>query len=63
MDFSSVKVITIPEGDVRQITRKSDGVVLWKAITFTNQVPISADTGGISSSAQNGSVTIGYKGE
>lgn len=79
IDFTGVKAITIPEGDVKQITRKSDGAVLWKAITFTNQVPISTDTdgsifngtgyienrrlsssGGLSGSAQNGSVTTGF---
>lgn len=46
IDFTGVKAIAIPEGAVKQITRKSDGVVLWKAITFINQVPISTDTDG-----------------
>ena len=77
MDFSQVKKITIPEGEVKQIA--VGGTVLWKAITYTNQVPISTDTdgsifngvgyienrrlsssGGLSSSAQNGSVTTGF---
>lgn len=78
MDFSEVKKLTIPEGEVAKITDAS-GNVLWQAITFTNQVPISTDTngsiynglgykenvrlsssGGVSSSAQNGSVTTGF---
>ena len=79
IDFTGVKAITIPEGAVKQITRKSDGVVLWKAITYKNWVPVSTDTdgsifngvgykenvrlsssGGISGSAQSGSVTTGF---
>ena len=77
MDFSTLKSLTIPEGEVVKIT--SGSTILWEAITFTNQVPISTDTdgsiyngvgykenvrlsssGGISSSAQNGSVTTGF---
>ena len=77
MDFSTVKSLVIPEGEVIKIT--SGSTVLWEAITFTNQVPISTDTdgsiyngvgyienrrlsssGGLSSSAQNGSVTTGF---
>lgn len=77
IDFTGVKGVTIPEGVVKMITRGSE--VLWKAITFKNQVPISTDTdgsifngvgykenvrlsssGGISGSAQNGSVTTGF---
>ena len=77
IDFSKVKKITIPEGIVTKIV--CAGVTLWKAITFTNQVPISTDTdgsifndvgyeenvrlsssGGISGSAQEGSVTTGF---
>lgn len=77
MDFSEVKAITIPEGEVTKIT--IGGNVVWEAITYTNQVPISTDTdgsifngvgyienrrlsssGGLSSSAQNGSVTTGF---
>lgn len=46
IDFTGVKAITIPEGAVKQITRKSDGVVLWKAITFKNLVPTSTDANG-----------------
>ena len=78
MDFSTVKKLVIPEGEVTKITDAS-GNVLWQAISFTNQVPISTDTdgsifngtgyienrrlsssGGLSSSAQNGSVTTGF---
>lgn len=77
MDFSQLKKLSIPDGEVKQIAR--DGVVLWAAKTFTNQVPISTDTdgsifngvgyienrrlsssGGLSGSAQNGSVTTGF---
>lgn len=78
MDFSQSKKLVIPEGEVAKITDES-GSVLWQAITYTNQVPISTDTdgsiynglgykdnvrlsssGGVSSSAQNGSVTTGF---
>lgn len=77
MDFSTVKSLIIPEGEVTKITFKS--TVLWEAVTYTDQVPISTDTdgsifngvgyienrrlsssGGLSSSAQNGSVTTGF---
>ena len=53
MDFSTVKSLTIPEGEVTKIT--SGSTVLWEAVTYTNQVPISTDTDG---SIYNGS---GYK--
>lgn len=75
MDFANLKSLTIPEGEVKEISLY--GVVLWKG--YTNQVPISTDTdgsifngtgykenvrlsssGGISGSAQNGSVTTGF---
>jgi hypothetical protein len=78
MDFSTVKSLVIPEGEVAKITDAS-GNVLWEAISFTNLVPASTDTdgsifngtgykenvrlsssGGISGSAQNGSVTTGF---
>lgn len=36
MDFSQVKKIVIPEGEVKQIS--CNGTVLWKAISYTNQV-------------------------
>jgi hypothetical protein len=42
IDFTGVKAITIPEGKVKQIVRKSDGVVLWKS--FTNQIPLSINS-------------------
>lgn len=77
MVFSTLKSLTIPEGEVVKIA--SGSTILWEAITFTNQVPISTDTdgsifngvgykenvrlsssGGISGSAQNGSVTTGF---
>ena len=75
MNFSAVKKLFIPEGEVKRIT--SNGVVLWKG--YTNLVPTSTDTdgsifngvgykedvrlsssGGISGSAQAGSVTTGF---
>ena len=31
MDFSTIKAIRIPEGNVTKITSKADGKVLWKA--------------------------------
>lgn len=37
LDFTGVKAITIPEGSVAKITRKSDGVMLWeKPVAFKN---------------------------
>ena len=44
MDFANLKSLTIPEGEVKEISCNGD--VLWSAITFTNQVPISTDTDG-----------------
>lgn len=78
MDFSTLKAIAIPEGNVLKIER--NGSVIWEmAVSYTNQVPLSTDTdgsifngkgykdnvrlsssGGVSSSAQNGSVTTGF---
>lgn len=77
MDFSTLKSLTIPEGEVTKIA--VGDTVLWEAITYTNQVPISTDTdgsifngvgyienkrlsssGGISDSAQQGSVVTGF---
>lgn len=43
IDFSNVKAITIPEGEVKQIT--CNGVVLWKG-GYTNQVPLSTESDG-----------------
>ncbi len=76
MDFANLKSLTIPEGEVSEIS--VDGVMIWKG-GGTNQVPISTDTdgsifngtgyienrrlsssGGLSGSAQNGSVTTGF---
>lgn len=45
IDFTGVKAITIPEGVVKQITRKSDGVVLWKA-GYKNWVKYSTTNDG-----------------
>lgn len=43
LDFTGVKAITIPEGKVKKITRKSDGVVLWEArANYTNLFDPSA---------------------
>lgn len=44
MDFSTLKSLTIPEGEVTKIA--VGDTVLWEAITYTNQVPISTDTDG-----------------
>lgn len=45
IDFTGVKAITIPEGAVKQITRKSDGVVLWKSGP-KNWLPLSTEADG-----------------
>jgi hypothetical protein len=77
IDFSTIKKLTI--GGVDLVKLFINGVQVWAAKTFTNQVPISTDTddsifngvgyienrrlsssGGLSSSAQNGSVTTGF---
>ena len=77
MDFSAFKKLTIGGVELKRLL--INGIQVWKAITYTNQVPISTDTdgsifngvgykenvrlgssGGISSSAQNGSVTTGF---
>ena len=34
IDFTGVKAVTVPEGAVKKITRKSDGVVLWEKQTI-----------------------------
>lgn len=34
IDFTGVKAITIPEGAVKKITRKSNGAVLWEKSVF-----------------------------
>jgi len=45
MNFSQYNRIEIPEGRVKQITRKSDGLLLWKA-KYINQVPLSISADG-----------------
>ena len=44
MNFKNLKSLTIPEGIVTKI--RSGATVLWEAITYKNQVPISTDTDG-----------------
>lgn len=77
-NFNDYIYLKIPEGQVKKITRKSDGLILWIKGCI-NRVLKSTDTdgsifngtgykenvrlsssGGISSSAQNGSVTTGF---
>ena len=77
IDFSKIKKLTVDGIDLKSLA--INGIQVWKAITFKNQVPISTDTdgsifnkvgykenvrlsstGGISGSAQNGSVTTGF---
>ena len=53
IDFSNLKSLTIPEGEVKKI--ECDGVVLWEAVAYTNLLPISTDKNG---NIYNG---IGYK--
>lgn len=43
MDFSNLKSLTIPEGEVAEIT--CGGVVLWKS-GYTNLVPLSTEADG-----------------
>lgn len=45
MNFGEVKGLVIPEGKVKQITRKSDSLLLWKG-GYTNLVPLSVDSSG-----------------
>ena len=45
MNFAQYNRIAIPEGNVKQITRKSDGLLLWKS-KYINQVPISINADG-----------------
>ena len=45
IDFTGVKSISIPEGIVKQITRKSDGVILFKSGP-KNWIPYSTTTDG-----------------
>ena len=45
MIFADYRKIKLPEGQVKKITRTSDGLVLWEA-QYTNQVPVSIDSDG-----------------
>lgn len=77
MNFSNLKELLVD--GIKLVELKINGVLVWAAKTFTNQVPISTDTdgsifngtgyienrrlsssGGLSGSAQNGSVTTGF---
>ena len=55
MDFSTVKKLVIPEGEVTKITDAS-GNVLWQS-GYTNQVPLSTESDG--KTIYNGG--LGYK--
>lgn len=54
INFADYKRLEIPEGKVKQIARKSDGLVLWEA-GYINMVPLSINSDG---SIYNG---VGYK--
>lgn len=56
LDFSKVKSLTIPEGEVISITRKSDGLLLWKR-GYKNWVRYSTEADGVT--IYNGG--LGYK--
>ena len=56
IDFTNGKSITIPEGSVKQITRKSDGTVLWKS-GYKNWARYSTEADGVT--IYNGG--LGYK--
>lgn len=56
MNFASVKSLTIPEGKVKLITRKSDGAVLWKG-GYKNWARYSTEADG--KTIYNGG--LGYK--
>lgn len=56
LDFTGVKAITIPEGKVKKITRKSDGAVLWKS-GYKNWMKYSTEADG--KTIYNGG--LGYK--
>lgn len=60
LDFTGVKAITIPEGNVKKITRKMDGALLWeKVATYTNVLPLAINTDGTPYVGNNGEK--GYK--
>lgn len=44
IDFTGVKAITTPDGSVKKITRKSDGVVLWIGVQTISAVPSISGT-------------------
>ena len=44
IDFTKLKKLTIGGVELKQLF--INGIQIWKAITFTNQVPISTDTDG-----------------
>ena len=45
IDFGSVRGLTVPEGKVKSINRKSDGLLLWKG-GYKNWVPCSMNPDG-----------------
>lgn len=45
MDLSTIKAITIPEGNVMKI--ETNGVVMWQAVTYKNWVKYSTETNGV----------------
>ena len=57
IDFTGAKAITIPEGPVKRISRKSDGEILWEKIAYKNWVPLSTTDDG--KTIYNGG--LGYK--
>lgn len=56
VNFANYPRLEIPEGRVKQIARKSDGLVLWTA-GYVNMVPLSTNSDG---TIYNG---IGYKND
>lgn len=56
MIFANVKKLQIPQGNVKLITQKSTGTVLWKG-GYTNLVPLSTEADGMT--IYNGG--LGYK--
>lgn len=45
INVGTVRYLKIPEGNVKTITRKADGIMLWKA-RYQNLVPTSIDSDG-----------------
>lgn len=56
IEFAKYKRLDIPEGRVKSITRKSDGLQLWEA-GYVNQIPLSTEVDG--ATIYNGG--LGYK--